>query len=89
MTEYEEKDIQQEVQEQMQEQVPEPVIEPQQEETGSNERPAEEANEELFARMEAEMAEYETPGRGDLIIKPAGSEISSISSIGRIPCREK
>ena len=67
MTEYEEKDIQQEVQEQMQEQVPEPVIEPQQEETGSNERPAEEANEELFARMEAEMAEYETPGRGDII----------------------
>lgn len=68
MTEYEEKDIQQEVQEQIEEQVSEPVVEPQQEETGiSNEQAAEEANEELFARMEAEMAEYETPGRGDVI----------------------
>ena len=76
MTEYEEKDIQQEdiqqevqdqIEEQTQEPVQEPVFEPQQEEPGSNEQPAEEANEESFARMEAEMAEYETPGRGDVI----------------------
>lgn len=63
MTEHEEKDIQQEGQEQ----VPELVVEPQAEETGSNEQPAEEAKEESFAQMEAEMAEYETPGRGDVI----------------------
>jgi len=48
MTEFEEKDIQEQNQE------GEPVV-------------AEEANEEIFARMEAEMADYETPGRGDII----------------------
>ncbi len=59
MTEYEEKDIQVQAQEQ--------EVEAQEQESNTSEQSHEEANDELFARMEAEMAEYETPGRGDVI----------------------
>ncbi|KUG04666.1 4-hydroxy-3-methylbut-2-enyl diphosphate reductase / ssu ribosomal protein s1p [hydrocarbon metagenome] len=62
MTEYEEKDIQAQAQEQEAE-----VQELEQEQENVSEQASEEANDELFARMEAEMAEYETPGRGDVI----------------------
>jgi len=69
MTEFEEKDIQEQVQEEQvqEEQLQEEQrVEPQVEESGI-EPASEEGNDELFARMEAEMAEYETPGRGDVI----------------------
>ncbi len=68
MTEYEEKDIQDQTQEQ-EAQVQEQEVEASEQEQESNvhEQASEEANDELFARMEAEMAEYETPGRGDVI----------------------
>ncbi len=59
MTEYEEKEIQAQAQEQ--------EVESQEQESNVQEQSSEEANDELFARMEAEMAEYETPGRGDVI----------------------
>lgn len=83
MTEYEEKDIQDQPQEQEVEviaqqteaveledealEASEQEVEATEQENNDNEQSNEEANNELFARMEAEMAEYETPGRGDVI----------------------
>jgi len=67
MTEFEEKDIQNEAQEQEVDKPGEQVNDSVEQVDEPGEQVNEEANEKLFAQMEAEMAEYKTPGRGDVI----------------------
>lgn len=76
MTEFEEKDVQvvepeasptEELTVEKEQGIPNPQPEENTQENKPSQTANDEGNAEIFARMEAEMAEYETPGRGDVI----------------------